>query len=322
MSKELTIDSIINTYELSQGIKDNVKRISNRRIEELGLGRYESIYSYIASLVDKFQVPYKERFFINIIELIKDKRFSPESNFLEENFEKENFYMSLEEIIDILDSYLDPSLLDLIKQLGNENKNELKFNTSPGYLMKNVSEIQKKLETLLQEYGESLPVITRRPIKKIKFSPSLKIKFGYRRYNGNPLAFFIENRKFYPEDLSRAKLSEIDSGLYKCLLKYNQIEAAVPETVFVSSEKRNRIIMAYNKCRNSIKVAKALDVSPKTVRKYWKEYFKIKNLKKLSEEKKKEIIEAYKKCPSGRKVAMALDVSPNTVWKYLKKNKV
>lgn len=322
MNKELTIDSIINTYELSQKVKDRARWIAHKRIEELCLRRYNSIYGYIAYLVDKFQTPYRERFFIKASESIKDERFCPEK----EIFKEENSYMSLEEVIDILDLYLDSSTLNLIKQLGNGNGNTLKFSTSPEYLITNASLIQEKLESLIERYERNISVIKTRPIKQVQFSPSLKIKFGRRNYNGNPLAFFISHREFYPENLSRrVQLKKIDEPLYAALRRYNQIDEAIPlERVYrgILPEKRNAIVEAYKECRSSPKVSEEFSVSTATVIKYCRisglEIREKGFIAKKSKEEKSEIVKVYKKYKSSSKVAKEFNISPKTVLRYCK----
>jgi len=337
MGKEAIVDSIVDTYEFSQKTKDKIKIISNRRIEELCLGEYSSIYRYISLLSDKFKIPYRERFSRrldspiktdfkrNYHELIGDKRFCPENDFEKDNFGE----MSLEEIIDVLDLFLDSPILNLVKQLGNENSETLKFKTSPDYLIKNIPKIQGMLESLFNEYGENLCLIKTRPIKQVQFFPNLKIDFGRRSYNGDPLAFFIKHRISYPGSLSKGQLKKIDGALSRALLRSNQINEAIPfqrKHTGIPIEKINLIVEAHKNCGIAEKVAQEYNVAIATVTKYWREnnlYIREKGfIGKKSPEEKERIVKNYEKCKNYGKIAKKFNISSKTVRRYVKKSNI
>jgi len=62
---------------------------------------------------------------------------------------------------------------------------------------------------------------------EVGFEPFF-IRFGNRRYQGNPLTFFEENTEIY-SNLTRTELSKFDPGLYKALRRAGQLELAIPE---------------------------------------------------------------------------------------------
>ena len=57
------ISIILETYDLDQRVKEKIRRIVIRRIDELDLGSFDKAYEYIANLVEKFQTPFMERYF-------------------------------------------------------------------------------------------------------------------------------------------------------------------------------------------------------------------------------------------------------------------
>lgn len=320
MVEEAIIESIVNTYDLPQRIKYKVKNIANRRVGELFIGEYDDVYSYVDSLVEKFQEPYEERFFVRIDasaydilnhELIEDKNFSPEN---EEDLDG----ISFNDVLDILESHLDEFTFKLVRQLDYRGK----FNVSPEYFIKNISKIQARLEEFVRNNGFLIP---RRPVIQIQLSP-FSIKFGRRKFNGNPLAFFEAYPKVY-SGLSRSELYKLDPGLYGSLKKVGQLELAIPEIDYstqfqsISSEKIETIVRLYN--GNSTKVARKVGISTATAIKYLREYnLKIREMgfvaNKLPRGKRSAIIKAHRKCNNATKVAKKLSVSKETVLRYWK----
>ncbi|MEK6852388.1 MAG: helix-turn-helix domain-containing protein [Nanoarchaeota archaeon] len=91
---------------------------------------------------------------------------------------------------------------------------------------KNTTMVRGWLEELAQKHGIKIR-LPNRPIISVQLEPELKIVFGYRRYNGNPISVFMEYPEIY-EGMSRTEFSKFDSSLYTALLKYEQMDLAFP----------------------------------------------------------------------------------------------
>ena len=78
---------------------------------------------------------------------------------------------------------------------------------------------------------------------------------GSRNYNGNPLKYFREHKDVY-EGMGREELSLFDPGLYRTLLRYGQLEKAIP---FKKKSKGRPPLLAEKQVKKIIKAYKKYD---------------------------------------------------------------
>lgn len=325
MSKKV-IESILKTYEIPGKLKGKIGFIALQRVEEDFINDYNQIYDYIAHLIEKFQTPYEGRFFIRLdSQKYKNSNAPYYEFFSSEETEKipkrqmdSKNTLSLSDTYKILERYLDKTSFSLFQQL--LFKEDVKFNVSEEFLIKNHLKIQEKLEKLVKK-NKNRFVIPKRPI--IQLQP---IKFGRRTYNKNPLAFFNSHPDSYG-GLSRTQLSKFDAGLYESLRRWGQIEFAIPKTVIPGSStklKQNKIdaiIYSYKNCKIVQRVAKEHNVSRTVVDTYLIKANLKKPRKKTGtygypKEKIDEIIKAHDKCKIANQVAKKFNVTRFTVIKH------
>ena len=131
-----------------------------------------------------------------------------------------------------------------------------------------------------------------------------------RRYNGNPLAYFISNFDLYV-GMNRSRLSGSDPGLYKALGRAGQLEKAIPEAnelsvelgrkvgkgeIDLSESVIEKIIKAYHLYKgNAAEAARSLKHGCSTVIRHWRNAgLKIqKRGSRLPENEIEKIIKAY-----------------------------
>jgi hypothetical protein len=106
----------------------------------------------------------------------------------------------------------------------------------------------------------------------------------YRGYE-SPLDYFLDHKNLI--DKSRFELSLIDPGLYRSLLRWEQIDEAIPDveewrveagrkggevTYSMNGKILESILLEYVLCdRNATLAAKKLSYSKQTIREIWKE---------------------------------------------------
>jgi len=204
MADEKLIREIVGTYELPERTKEKIIRIAKRMIEEKVLASFDDQYRYISELVEKFQFPFRE---LRALRLDSPVIWGSNTTFhkligynnpdLGRLFEDEEnkAVMSAYEAVDILREQIDKSDFDLMLQLlYHEDNSDITFHALPEQIISYAPQIQERLEALIKKYERGGRfVIPRRPIVYVKFDPSFLVKFGNRRYNGNPLAFFREH---------------------------------------------------------------------------------------------------------------------------------
>ena len=280
MSKKNIIEFIVDTYDLSPKLEEKIVRISRSRINELGVNGFDGIYRYIGNLIDKFQVPYGEKI---ALRLDKPVSYDSNNNFheiigvedleLEEKESDQGF--SLDEVLSVLDGYIDKSDSDLIKQLVPQEDNFRELLSDKEKVIENASFIHSKLEELVHVYEKNGKIIIpKRPMLEVKFCP-LKIKFGRRNYKGkSPLDFFMENSETY-QDMTRVELQKFDGGLYSSLWRRGQLDEAIPEKYSqgceLSAMQIEQIIVAVLKNnKDVIQTARETGFSVPTIRRYAK----------------------------------------------------
>ncbi len=157
MSKKV-IESILKTYEIPGKLKNKISSIVSQRVKDYSIKDYDQIYNYIAYIIGEFQTPYEERFFTRLDDpkyensnMLYHEFFSNEDiieNILEKQMNSKNT-LSLLDTYQILEKYLDETSFSLFQQLSF--KEDIKFNVSEEFLIKNCLKIQEKLERLVKK---------------------------------------------------------------------------------------------------------------------------------------------------------------------------
>ncbi len=97
----------------------------------------------------------------------------------------------------------------------------------PGRVARDIRTVKRRLAQLEERYAFNGRIaMPARPIKKVKFNP-LRIAFGQRSYDGDPLRFFLARCDAY-EGMNRTQLSKHDPGLYVALRTAGQLDEAIP----------------------------------------------------------------------------------------------
>ncbi len=326
---EKVIDSILKTYRIPRELKDKISQFTSKKIDASFIGSYSEIYDYISYLVDQFQTPYEERFFTrldlpkyeNSSNLYHEFLSSEEEEWAPPIKKSSQNDISISDMYLILEDYLDKASFSLFKQLQFEEGVQL--NISEEFLLESVPKIKKNLERLVKKNKGGL-FIQKRPIIQIQ-----PIKFGRRNYNGDPLAFFNSHIGSY-KGLIRSKLLKLDSGLYTSLVRWNQIDVAIPKitppgaSTKLKEEKINAIIESYQNCKIVQRVAKEHGVSRSVVDKYLikkglKEPRKKRGTYGYPQKKIDKIIKAYDKCKIASQVAKKFGVCRFTITKHWRK---
>ncbi|MDO8509107.1 MAG: hypothetical protein Q7S27_05490 [Nanoarchaeota archaeon] len=324
--KEL-IAYIVRTYDLPSPLEEKITRKAIRRIDELFIDGFDNIYEEVDQLVQRFTNGHSP---VSLDRPIKPGS-GPLSTFIEQRSvselmpEKED--LSRDQILNVLERRIDPCLFSVLQNLLDQNgKNRtLHLNISPQEIEKSTEEIQYKLEELVHKYEQrGTVIIPTRPIIHVQFDP-LEIKWGNRRYNGNPLGFFKEHQQKY-QGMSRGELSLFDSGLYNSLLKCHQLNKAIPFTKktnknrHLSQEQKNEINNSYADYNgNARETARHLHYTENTIIGHWRKAgFEIKKAhRSLPQNVLETIIEAYSTFNgNSTKAAEHLKRGVRTVRKY------
>lgn len=230
-NKEL-IRWIIDTYDLPSSLKQRIILIAERRIEELSLGSFDKQYRYISGFIDKFIVPYSEKFALSLDAPLMDGS----NTTLQEILEGENKEINLskgfltKKILECLEGKLDVEHIGVIRKLIEKcDEDFLNDIFSEGVLL-NTDEVKWRIEELVQRYGKDGHIVL--PTHPIYTTRLLPIRFGVRnrKYNGNPLFFFKRNQGVYGWIKKRGELSIFDYALYKALKRHGQLAEAIPKS--------------------------------------------------------------------------------------------
>jgi hypothetical protein len=273
------INQILDTYELSESKKLHIKKqLRNYKYKSYS---FNQIYTNIGHLVEKLEIPYIEKnsqslnqeistntttnlsYFLgkeDLIEFERDETYSQEqiSNELEKNINQE----------------LEPHTLNLLEKLLQQS--QLEFEDIKGLLKKlsstKATEIYQRLEIFQKRFYENNEDSVYNDKTTItSFSP-LTIKVKGRKFNKNPINYYMENINLY-KGLTRTQLATLDEGLFRALHKYKQIDDAMPKIKKageLSKDKINVIISTFKKTRSITKTIELTRHSPNTVIKYCK----------------------------------------------------
>jgi len=339
VADEELIKSILETHNLDSKLQEKIIKQASKAIDKGFLNDFDSIYTYVDYLVEKFNMPYLEKFALSLDRLITSDStktfhdlFGEEDENLATLFEQPDNSeegLPIEEAISILGHKIKEQDMALMQQLLDGCRGNFKLNWSPNELRINISQIKERIAKLKDNYGANGDlIIPKRPIVYVQLNKSLIIKFGNRRYEGNPLAFFLANRDVYV-GMGRTELAKFDGGLYDSLRREKQLDIAIPEIkeASLSEDEVNEIIAAHDTYEgNAKKAAKYLPWSDFTIAKYWKReelQIRKKGSQPLSEDEVNEIVAAYDTCDKdATKASKYLSRARNTIVKYWRRKEL
>ncbi len=319
------IINIIKTYELPEKIERYIISIAKTRLKELNFQSFDYKYRYIAELIDKFQIPYNERFNISLDKPIKKDSKSRFDNLIgEERLEK----IYDEERISFINSLL---------QSGDE--------------------INPEIREILSEFAEKYKVgnsiiLPPRPIVSVNFNP-FSIEYGpdypldiiakYWRKNWRKIRnrrnerneelmrehkdFIFKIYNLYSGNATRAAQNTIYSkGTFLRHWRKSGLEVKIskPPVRYLSEKDKQKIINSYNIYNGNIsKASKELHHNQGTISRIWKEAG-LENpidVRALPKEDIEKILEAHTLCNGiAAKAEKYLHHSLSTILKYWKLN--
>lgn len=269
---------IVDTYDLTENQRDIVLRNTLKR--QAFFEDYSKAYDYISNFVEYLNIPFQERRNISLDDTIGDSK-TPISHFLGKwdniVFEKDELYRK-NTILQYSNQYLgnlfDDEILDFFNYLVINTSLEPEEYKSVLESINDFHDIQNRLKLLKSYiYDKDEDNISREDLTVTSFSP-FKVAFRNRKYGGNPLKFFQDNKELYG-GMSRKELERFDSGLERHLRIHGQMEQAIPEIVITNSLKKrdiDRILNSYDDSYGCANISsEKLGFHPHTIRKYWKE---------------------------------------------------
>ena len=289
MLTETDVDYILSTFEISEKASRKVRYIVDSELKQIGFPHFDLLYRRIADLVEVYaHGHYEERFMVRL-----DQKKSPDDNRTlhdllgrnDENFiqiegddssstEDHRGRISLGDAVDMLFGELPPEEAELLRQLSKNSSEEDLF-LSEQEVLGFVPKVREGLHKLLHEYGkDGRLLIPRRPIVEVKWDPNLRVKFGKRKFKGNPLQFFEDNIEVYGR-MGRKQLQRFDESLYQALRNAGQLSDAIPDSLNYKSLRTpehfiRKVIEVYPIFEGSIKTAaRAMGHSEYVFRKYW-----------------------------------------------------
>ncbi len=286
MTNDGLVRGIVETYDLSPKLEERIVWIASERIDELSIHGFDEVYRYISGLIEKFQMHYAERLALRLDKPIETRfgeiypSIGVEDRDLSSLFEGQEpkeipERISINEAISILERRMDEHSCELMRQLLHQGSSGgyLPLNISPEEIIENLPAIQLRLEELAYQYEKDGKIVTPpRPIIAVRFDP-LAIRFGRRRYNGNPLAFFRAHPDVY-EGRSRTEFERFDGGLCTSLRKYRQIDEAIPisDGWRLPQAKKEGIVAAYKTYEgNASEASRHMTHSIQTILRCWED---------------------------------------------------
>ena len=277
---------IVQTYELSRALREKIQTVAARRCGDGRIPSFSDQYEYVAELVERFTAPYPERFAIRLDQpAFEDSRRTHHDLIGTENSglkqlilgKSQRKALHAHEIVDILQTHLPAAHLDFLADLLRNRAEASLWQFSADRIRINMRSIAQTLKRLEERHGRNGRIIMPpRPIKSVtrRSNGELAIRYGDRRYKGDPLAFFEQHREVYG-GLTRAGLYRFDQGLYQTLRSSGQLDQAIPRKAFDSgrpfpSDKVEKIIKTFQQNGNLAKTARMTGCCVPTVRKYAK----------------------------------------------------
>ncbi|MEK6955352.1 MAG: hypothetical protein AABW52_01705 [Nanoarchaeota archaeon] len=155
-----------------------------------------------------------------------------------------------------------------------------------------LDDVRNKLEILANKLvdDDGVVVIPKR-IVSVDFGDVLGVRTR-RDYKGDPLTYFSKN--YGPKKLTRAELKNLDSALYRALLRYGFIDKAIPEFMNYTPADRKKIHRAHAQFNgNAAAASRSLRIPDTRILSYWKEYGLSTSKTRYPPEKKNEILLSY-----------------------------
>ncbi len=308
------IREVVKTYELPSRLESRIIAVAERRVRELYLNRDIDVYRYVDHLVGKFTPRREDKLTVSLDAVVKhdsDTAFhefigQQDPNLLAIQSPKtgEKYGTRIQDVVDVLKGRLSEVDFGILAQLAYQGYNI--FGSDPENLaatkdeiVAQLPQIQERIEAVAKAYErDGRIVIPPRPIVYVQFNPVFYIKFGVRRFNGKPLAFFEAHRDVYG-DMSRGELWRFDKSLYNSLVEQRQIARAIPELkpLGLPQSEVDKIVAAHKTYKgNARRTERELGYNDATIIKYWNERgLSAKGVaNKLSEEEERKVIEAWK----------------------------
>ncbi len=237
---EYPIEYIVQSYQLPPHLERKIISIAKTRTEELKLFSFEAQYDYVAYLVERFtshrtmslDAPLSEDKTLYDLIRVEDANLkmlldSPSEELL-----------LVQKLPKLLRHWMSSDALGVLQQLLQRTSQSRVLNISQEEVIRRATCIQESLEQLAKRYGcDGKLIIPQRPITYVSFNP-LQIKFGNRRYCGNPLAYYLAHQDIYG-GMSRGELAQFDAGLYNTLRRYGQ-HVVIPKKKLTMRDKFRR----------------------------------------------------------------------------------
>ena len=272
---------IMETYDFTPKTREKIVSVAISQIERKGLDSVERIYTYVCNLAEWFQSKFKHSPLSLEDKLSGDLGLTIGETLGIEDANQQAVLrtgsFSLDNALVLLRDHLTEAEQRLLDHLSGDETNLFRMNPEEFSLQKellteSIQQIRQRLEIIAARYErDGKIVIPRRPIVSVQFEPEFSVRYGLRRYNGNPIAIYREDTAV--QGLSRSGLKRADQSLYVKLRQTGQIAEAIPEVLsHLPDSEVKRIIEAHGKYKgNASKASKNLVHVISTVVKYWEE---------------------------------------------------
>ncbi len=125
---------------------------------------------------------------------------------------------------------------------------EMHLGLSAEEIVKSRDVLEQRLNEVFTKYRKKGKIVLPpRPIKRITFTPELKIEFKNRDYglvSNDPLLFFREHIDFYA-GMTRTQLKKVDKFLYNSLRDKNKLDLAIPFVYENGQKKKLRLYRGF-----------------------------------------------------------------------------
>lgn len=237
-SNEDLIRMVLDSYNFSESRNQRLYQIALVNVKERGLFGFET-YKYVSEMVERFRVPREERFARSLNQpayrgsdtLLED--VTPSFQYYEETDLEVSIFsdrISVDELSSIIGDHLDPEYVEIFRQLIDGSTRNLTFSMSPDEILLDIPLIKRRLVELRRMFDfNGKLLIPRRPVVKVSLDSDLFVVFGTRRFGRDPLSFFRNYLSVYGSLAHQTELKRFDRGLYNSLLRYGQLEEAIPK---------------------------------------------------------------------------------------------
>ncbi len=223
-----TAEEIISTYGFTPSQRRWVIARTDSVLSDAGL-TFDRLYEFIGDLASKISSSSPESsrilFFQEAcLEGLAHRNSTGDTKPIEEKRS-----LRTKEVLGILESILGADEISILRQIIQCNgSRDLELNLSPQDLVDNAEAIKNYIVQTAEKFApEGKLLIPHRPIVYVGFTP-FRIRFGRRRYHGDPLAFFRRHDVY--RDMTKRKLRTTDKALYLALQKAGQLDQAVKGT--------------------------------------------------------------------------------------------